>query len=184
MNKPSHFTLLAPRHSARHPIQSPLLVLGGAGRTMIVAIDLAATAAPAKPLPFPPTASLKATHQIVAAPGNLQTSLYEKLRVELGLREIALIVTGLALLAEANNLPLQILGLTPMPKPPSAVTSGSQGSGLSLEALVQLQTQPNTILLPHGIGPTVQPFSGQPTDPDCHGPAPNCYPGRSATAGR
>jgi len=69
MKKFSPFTLLALRHSTRHPIQSLLLILGVAlGVAMIVAIDLAnGSASQAFALSTDSIAG-KATHQIVAAP--------------------------------------------------------------------------------------------------------------------
>ncbi len=162
MSRPSHFTLLALRHCTRHPIQSLLLIVGVAlGVAMIVAIDLANSSASQAFALSTDSIAGKATHQIVAAPADIPTSLYEKLRLELGLREIAPVVTGLALLAEANNLPLQILGVDPYAEAPFRNYLGSQGGSLSLEALVQLQTQPNTILLPAQLG---QQYSLSPGD--------------------
>jgi putative ABC transport system permease protein len=153
MKKLSPLTLLALRHSARHPIQSLLLILGVAlGVAMIVAIDLANnSASQAFALSIDSIAG-KATHQIVAAPGELPTSLYEQLRIELGLREMAPVVTSLALLANADDLPLQLLGVDPFAEAPFRNYLGDGAGGLSTEALIQLLTQPNMVLLPADLG--------------------------------
>ncbi len=153
MKKFSPFTLLALRQSARHPIQSLLLILGVAlGVAMIVAIDLANSSASQAFALSTDSIAGKATHQIIAAPGDLPTSLYEQLRIELGLREIAPVVTGLVLLADADDLPLKLLGVDPFAEAPFRSYLGDGAGGLSTEALIQLLTQPNMVLLPADLG--------------------------------
>ncbi|MBE7469495.1 MAG: ABC transporter permease [Anaerolineae bacterium] len=152
MTKPSPFTLLALRHTTRHPIQSLLLILGVAlGVAMIVAIDLAnGSASQAFALSTDSIAG-KATHQIVAAPGDLPTSLYEQLRVELGLTDVAPVVTGLVLLKNADDLPLQLLGIDPFAEPPFRTYLGDGSGQLSFNALLSLLIEPNTVLLPQAL---------------------------------
>ncbi|MBE7550707.1 MAG: ABC transporter permease [Anaerolineales bacterium] len=149
MKKLSPFTLLALRHSTRHPIQSLLLILGVAlGVAMIVAIDLAnGSASQAFALSTDSIAG-KATHQIVAAPGDLPTSLYEQLRVELGLTDVAPVVTGLVLLKEAGDLPLHLLGVDPFAEGPFRTYLGNGSGEVSFEALLSLLIEPDTVLLP------------------------------------
>ncbi|MBI1879294.1 MAG: ABC transporter permease [Chloroflexi bacterium] len=149
MNKPSPLTLLALRHTTRHPIQSLLLILGVAlGVAMIVAIDLAnGSASQAFALSTDSIAG-KATHQIVATPGDLPSSLYEQLRVELGLTDIAPVVTGRVLLKEAGDLPLQLLGVDPFAEAPFRTYLGNGSGQVSFDALLSLLIEPNTILLP------------------------------------
>ena len=107
--KPSNLTLIALRHSTKHPIQSLLLILGVAlGVAMIVAIDIAnGSASQAFELSTDSIVG-QATHQIVAAPDDLPSDLYRSLRLELGLEEVAPTVTGLVLLQQADDLPLQL----------------------------------------------------------------------------
>jgi len=152
MTKPSPFTLLALRHTTRHPIQSLLLILGVAlGVAMIVAIDLAnGSASQAFALSTDSIAG-KATHQIVAAPGDLPTSLYEQLRVEVGLTDIAPVVTGLVLLKDASDLPLQLLGIDPFAEPPFRTYLGNDSGEVSFNALLSLLIEPNTVLLPQAL---------------------------------
>lgn len=152
MKKPSPFTLLALRHSTRHPIQSLLLILGVAlGVAMIVAIDLAnGSASQAFALSTDSIAG-KATHQIVAAPGDLPSSLYERLRVELGLTDVAPVVTGLVLLKEADDLPLQLLGVDFFAEPPFRTYLGNGSGQVAFEALLKLLIEPNTVLLPQTL---------------------------------
>jgi putative ABC transport system permease protein len=147
MFKKNHQFLIALRHSTKHPIQSFLLVIGIAlGVAMIVAIDLAnSSASQAFALS---TESLvgKATHQISAEPNGLPTTLYSQLRRELGLTNVAPTVNGLVLLQEANELPLQVLGVDPFAEPPFRNYLGDGAGGLSFEALLSLLIEPR-----HGV---------------------------------
>jgi putative ABC transport system permease protein len=153
MKKPNHLTLIALRHSTRHPIQSLLLILGVAlGVAMIVAIDLANSSASEAFALSTDSIVGKATHQIVAAPDDLPSSLYRQLRVELGLTDIAPTVTGLVLLQEADELPLKILGIDPFAEPPFRNYLGDGAGGLSFEALLSLLIEPDTVLLSGSLG--------------------------------
>jgi putative ABC transport system permease protein len=149
----NHLTLIALRHSTRHPIQSLLLILGVAlGVAMIVAIDLANSSASQAFSLSTDSIVGKATHQIVASPGNLPSSLYRHMRVDLGLTQIAPTVSGLVLLQEANELPLQILGVDPFAEPPFRSYLGDGSGGLSFDALLSLLIEPDTVLISKSLG--------------------------------
>lgn len=151
--KTSHFVLLALRHSLKHPIQSLLLILGVAlGVGMVVAIDLANDSASQAFSLSTDSIVGKATHQITAAPGDLPSSLYQALRVEVGLTDIAPTVTGLVLLQEADELPLQLLGVDPFAEPPFRNYLGDGTGGLSFNALISLLVEPDTILISQSLG--------------------------------
>ena len=153
MHTRNHLALIALRHSTKHPIQSLLLVLGIAlGVAMIVAIDLANSSASQAFALSTDSIVGKATHQIVGVPGDLPSSLYRQMRVELGLTDVAPTVTGLVLLQEANDLPLQILGIDPFAEPPFRNYLGDGAGGLSFEALLSLLIEPDTILLSKSLG--------------------------------
>ncbi len=151
--KPSPLTLIALRHSTKHPIQSLLLILGIAlGVAMIVAIDLANSSARQAFVLSTDTIVGKATHQIIAAPDNLPTDIYRQLRVDLGLTKVAPTVTGLVLLQEADELPLQLLGIDPFAELPFRSYLGDGNGGLSFAALQSLLVEPDTILLTENLG--------------------------------
>jgi putative ABC transport system permease protein len=153
MKKPSHFTLIALRHSTKHPIQSLLLILGVAlGVAMIVAIDLANGSASEAFALSTDSIVGKATHQIVTTANDLPSQLYQDLRVKLGLEQVAPVVTGLVLLQEADDLPLQLLGVDPFAEAPFRNYLGDGAGGLSTQALIELLIQPNTILLSQSLG--------------------------------
>lgn len=145
--------LLALRHTTKHPIQSLLLILGIAlGVAMIVAVDLANSSASEAFALSTDSIAGKATHQIVAAPEDLPSDLYRRLRVELGLTDVAPIVSGLVVLEQANDLPLQLLGVDPFAEPPFRNYLGDGAGGLSFEALLSLLIEPNTVLISQSLG--------------------------------
>ena len=153
MSKIPHQTLIAIRHSTKHPIQSLLLVLGIAlGVAMIVAVDIANSSASQAFALSTDSLVGKATHQITAAPTDLSTDLYSQLRRDLGLTQVAPTVTGLTLLEEANQLPLQLLGVDPFAEPPFRNYLGNGSGGLSFEALLALLVEPDTVLVTRGLG--------------------------------
>ena len=162
MFKPSHQTLIALRHSTRHPIQSLLLVLGVAlGVAMIVAVDLANSSASRAFALSTDSIVGKATHQITAAPGNLPTELYLQLRRELGLTDIAPTVTGLVLLNQADELPLQLLGIDPFAEGPFRNYLGDGADGVDFGALLSLLIEPDTVMLTQSLA---QRYGLQPGD--------------------
>lgn len=146
------FFLLAVRHSLKHPIQSLLLILGIAlGVAMIVAIDLANSSASRAFALSTDSLVGKATHQIVAEPGNLPTSVYTQLRREVGLTDVAPTVTGLVLLQNADDLPLQLLGVDPFAEAPFRAYLGDGEGNLSFEALLSLLLEPNTVVVSQSL---------------------------------
>lgn len=150
--KSNHLLLIAVRHSTKHPIQSLLLILGIAlGVAMIVAIDVANTSASQAFALSTDSIAGKATHQISAAPDDVPSDLYVQLRNDLGLRDIAPVVSGLVLLPQANDLPIQLLGVDPFAEAPFRNYLGDGSGGLSFEALTQLLIQPDTILMPAAV---------------------------------
>lgn len=153
MKKPSPLTLIALRHSTKHPIQSLLLILGVAlGVAMIIAIDLANSSASQAFALSTNSIAGKATHQIVAPPEGVPSWLYEELRVEAGLRTIAPVVTGSVLLPEANDFPLRLLGVDPFAEAPFRNYLGTAQGNLPIEALTTLLLEPNTIFLSQDLG--------------------------------
>lgn len=150
--KLSSLSLIAVRHSTKHPVQSLLLVLGVAlGVAMIVAIDIANSSAGRAFSLSTDSIVGKATHQITAAPGDLPTSLYRQLRVDLGLDEVAPTVNGLVLLQEAEALPLNLLGVDPFAEGPFRNYLGDGSGGVSSDALLSLLIEPNSVLLSQSL---------------------------------
>lgn len=140
------------RYLLRHPWQIGLCVLGVAlGVAVVVAIDLAnASAARAFDLSTESVAG-RATHQIVGGPTGLDEELYRRLRVDLGLREIAPVVEGYVRAPALADQTLQLLGVDPFAEAPFRSYLGGPGAevataGASLD-LGPLLAEPATALM-------------------------------------
>jgi putative ABC transport system permease protein len=93
----------------RHPWQLALALLGiGIGVAVIVAVDLAVESSRKAFLLSMDTLTGKATHQIIGGPLGVDESLYATLRVDQGLRDIAPVVEGEALI---NGVNVRVLGV-------------------------------------------------------------------------
>ncbi|MBN1993740.1 MAG: ABC transporter permease [Anaerolineae bacterium] len=148
----SHFTLLALRHSDKHSLQSLLLILGVAlGVALIVGIDMANQSAHQAFVLSTGSVTNQATHQIVAGSGGLPTALYEDLRLELGLRDTAPVVTGRVRLKNARNAYLQLLGIDPAAELSIVNYLGEQDDGASLAALAHLLLTPDGVALAQSL---------------------------------
>jgi putative ABC transport system permease protein len=87
----------------RHPLQLALALLGiGIGVAVIVAVDLANASARKAFLLSMDAVTGEATHQVVGGPRGIDESVYVRLRVEQGIRDIAPIVEGTAVVDEAS----------------------------------------------------------------------------------
>jgi putative ABC transport system permease protein len=119
---------------------------------MMVAVDLANSSASQAFSLSTESIAGRATHQITAAPDDIPSRLYRDLRVQLGLRNIAPVVSGPILLAQAGNLPLRLLGVDPFAEAPFRNYLSAGQDNASLETLTTLLVEPDTILLSQGLG--------------------------------
>lgn len=94
---------------ARHPWQLALALLGICiGVAVMVAVDLANESARRAFLMSVEAVNGEATHQVVAGPAGIDETLYVRLRVQEGLRNIAPVVEGYV---DAGNRTLHLLGV-------------------------------------------------------------------------
>src|SRR5689334_19736519 len=85
---------LARRYISRRFLQSLLFVLGVAlGVAMVIAIDIANGSAKRAFNLSTESITGKATHQITAGPGGMSEAVYRQLRLDLGIRNSAPLVT-------------------------------------------------------------------------------------------
>ena len=84
----------------RHPLQLALALLGiGIGVAVIVAVDLANASARKAFLMSMDAVTGEATHQVIGGPRGVDESAYVRLRVEKGIRNVAPIVEGTAIVS-------------------------------------------------------------------------------------
>ncbi|HEX8682843.1 MAG TPA: FtsX-like permease family protein [Ardenticatenaceae bacterium] len=140
---------LGQRYLLRRPLQSILVVLGIAlGVAVVIAIDLANGSASRAFSLSTEAISGRATHQIVGGPNGVPQEIYGQLRRELGLREVAPIVSDYVTVRELGDQPVRLLGIDPFSEAPFRSYLGSaDDEPLSLEALTAFLAQPNTIFL-------------------------------------
>jgi putative ABC transport system permease protein len=147
---------LARRSISRRFLQSLLFILGVAlGVAMVIAIDIANGSAKRAFALSTESVTGRATHQIVGNAGGVPTSLYRQIRVDLGLRESAPIVTDYIRATDFGNQPLRLLGVDPFAEPPFrsylASVNADGEAQLGFAALTQFIAEPNTALVSQSL---------------------------------
>lgn len=146
---------LAGRYIQRRLLQSVLFVLGVAlGVAVVIAIDLANTSSSRAFMLSTQSITGRATHQIIGGPTGLPTEIYTRLRLELGLQEVAPVIEDYLIALDFDSAPLHLLGVDPFAEPPfrSFLTNISiEGvQSTSFEALNAFIAEPNTALISEG----------------------------------
>lgn len=143
---------LARRYTSRRFLQSVLFVMGVAlGVAMVIAIDIANSSASRAFSLSTESIQGKATHQVIGGPNGLPVELFARLRVDLGIRESAPIVTEYVRSDDLGGLPLRLLGVDPFSEPPfrdylaSVRVDGQER--IAFDALAAFIAEPNTILI-------------------------------------
>jgi putative ABC transport system permease protein len=145
------------RYLLRHPWQTALMILGIAlGVAMVVAIDLANSAASRAFDLSTDAVAGRATHQIVAGPAGLDETVYTRLRVDGGIENAAPIVTDYMRSPQLGNRPIRLLGVDPFAEAPfrSYLISGEAGSqdrqpasGVPVGGLAAFLTRPGALFV-------------------------------------
>lgn len=143
---------LARRYIARRFLQSLLFVVGVAlGVAMVIAIDLANSSASRAFDLSTESITGRATHQVLGGPAGLSTDIYTTLRVDLGLRAVAPVVSEYVRAVNLGDQPLRLLGIEPFAEPPFRdYLTEIEVAGENLNAFEALNTfiaEPNTILI-------------------------------------
>ncbi len=147
------------RHPLRHPWQLGLAILGIAlGVAAVIAVDLAnASARRSFDLAMNRIAG-HATHRIVGGPQGVPEAVYARLRIELGIRPAAPVVTGYLSRADKPSQLLQILGIDPFAEGPFRDPAADiTGNRFDLRALL---LNPGAALLPQALGESVTLHKG------------------------
>jgi putative ABC transport system permease protein len=141
------------RYLARHPWQSALMMLGIAlGVSVMVAIDLANSAASRAFDLSTEAITGRATHQVSGGPAGLSEALYSDLKTAGVLRFAAPVVTDYVTSPELGGRPLQLLGVDPFAEAPfrsylATEQTGSVNSPAEVGSLVAFLTRPGGILI-------------------------------------
>ena len=146
---------LAARDITRRFIQSVLFVLGVAlGVAIIIAIDIANGSSSRAFELSTVSVTGRATHQVTGGPTGIPSSVYRDIRVGLGLRESAPVVSEYV---RANDLgqPLRLLGVDPFAEPPfrtylSEVEVDS-GTATAFDAITAFIAEPGSVLIARSL---------------------------------
>ncbi len=142
---------LALRSISRRFFQSALFVLGVAlGVAVVVAIDIAnASASRAFTLSSESLVG-RATHQIVGGPNGFSSALYTRLRLELGYRLSAPVLSEFARI-DGSDQALRLLGVDPLAEPPFRSYLAGAGADFDFEALSRLIAEPGALALSEAL---------------------------------
>jgi putative ABC transport system permease protein len=134
----------------QHPLQLGLSILGIAlGVAVVIAVDLANSSARKSFELSMERVTGRATHRIVGGPQGVPEDFYRELRVTLGVREAAPVVSGYAALADEPGRQLQLVGVDLFAEAPFRdYLDGINDSDGDLSALL---TEPGAALLPRGL---------------------------------
>ncbi|CUS03512.2 conserved membrane protein of unknown function [Candidatus Promineifilum breve] len=140
---------LAWRRLRRRPLQYVLFVLGVAiGVAMMVAIDLANGSARRAFALSTDAVTGKATHRVAGGPTGLDEDVYRRIRVEAGFSPAAPVVEGYVGAPALGGQPFRLIGIDPFAEPPFRdYFAAGQATGLDLNALTALLTEPNSIIV-------------------------------------
>jgi putative ABC transport system permease protein len=145
------------RYLLRHPWQSVLMIVGiMLGVSVMVAIDLANSAA-SRAFDLS-TASIagKATHQIVGGPAGLDESVYTRLRLAGLSVPSAPVVADYITSPQLGSRPIQMLGVDPFVDAPfrsyvATEQKGSVADPVDVSQLVAFLTRPGAVLISEGV---------------------------------
>ena len=136
---------LALRHISRRFLQSALFVLGVAlGVGVVIAIDIANDSASRAFALSTESVTGRASHQIVGGPNGMPSDLYATLRLDLGIRTSAPILTEPVRVAGSQQV-LRLMGVDPFAEPPFRPYLGD-GSG-DFNALSRLIAEPGSVVV-------------------------------------
>lgn len=138
------------RYISRRLFQSVLFILGVAlGVAVVIAIDIANGSASRAFALSTESVTGRATHQIVGGPGGLSSDVYTTIRLDLGIRLSAPVVTEFVR-ATDNDQSLRLLGVDPFAEPPFRqyldATSATDAND-AFDALNRLIAEPKTIVI-------------------------------------
>lgn len=163
------------RYLARHPWQTVLMIVGiMVGVSVMVAIDLANSAA-SRAFDLS-TASIagNATHQITGGPAGLDESVYTRLRLSGIPVTSAPVVADYITSPQLGNRPIQLLGIDPFVDAPfrsylSARQAGSAANPIDVSQLVAFLTRPGAVLISEGMAADYHLKAGDPIEIDAAG---------------
>ncbi len=141
------------RHVNRRLLQSVLFVIGVAlGVAVVIAIDLANGSASRAFELSAQSVTGRATHQVIAGGVGLPSEVYRRIRVDLGIRDSAPVLSEIVRSTALGGQSLRLLGVDPFAEPPfrdylaNVDVEGADGVG-TFEAIQAFIIEPGAVLL-------------------------------------
>ncbi len=148
---PAVIIRLALRYISRRLFQSGMFVLGVAlGVAVVVAIDIASASASRAFTLSSESIVGRATHQVIGGPNGFDSQLYTRLRLELGFKVSAPIVTEFARVARGDQA-LRLLGVDPLAEPPFRAYLAEESSQVDYAALNRLIAEPGALVISEAL---------------------------------
>lgn len=142
---------LALRYISRRLFQSALFALGVAlGVAVVVAIDIANVSASRAFTLSSESLVGRATHQIIGGPNGFDSSLYTRIRIELGIKRSAPVVTEYVRV-EGGDQALRLLGVDPLAEPPFRSYLADEAEQVDFAALNRLIAEPGAVVISEAL---------------------------------
>ncbi|MCY3575307.1 MAG: ABC transporter permease [Chloroflexi bacterium] len=142
---------LSLRTISRRLFQSAMCVLGVAlGVAVVIAIDIANESASRAFTLSSESLVGRATHQIIGGPNGFDTALYTRLRLELGIKTSAPVVSEYARVPGSDR-PLRLLGIDPLAEQPFRNYLVGADEALDIFAMTSLMTEPGAVILSESL---------------------------------
>ena len=139
------------RYVSRRLFQSAMCALGVAlGVGVVIAIDIANESASRAFTLSSESLVGRATHQIVGGPNGFDSTFYATLRLELGVKRSAPVVSEYARIAGSQRA-LRLLGIDPIAEPPFRSYLAGEDEAVDVRALTGLMTQPGAVALSESL---------------------------------
>jgi putative ABC transport system permease protein len=144
------------RYISRRLFQSILFIIGVAlGVAVVIAIDLANGSASRAFSLSTRSVTGAATHQISGGPGGLPSDLYRQIRLDLGIRDSAPVISE-TVRVEGVAQPLRLLGVDPFAEPPfrdylTTVEVIGEEDRSTIEALNRFIAETGTVLISESL---------------------------------
>ena len=148
---PSVILRLALRYIGRRLFQSGMFALGVAlGVAVVVAIDIANGSASRAFTLSSESLVGRATHQIIGGPNGFDSDLYRRLRLDMGYRVSAPVVTEFARIAGSDQA-LRLLGVDPLAEPPFRSYLADEAEAIDFAALNRLIAEPGAVVISEAL---------------------------------
>ena len=152
------------RYISRRPFQSILFVLGVAlGVAVVIAIDIANGSASRAFALSSESIIGRATHQIVGGPNGFDSTWYASLRIDLGIKRSAPVVSEFVRVSGSDRA-LRLLGVDPLVEAPFRPYLAGEAERVDFVALNRLIAEPGAVVISHSLAQALKLALNDPLD--------------------